>query len=253
MGRGRPRGHAAHVLRPGPAHRGRPRRLPGRAPGRPLPGLPPGRARPSCPARTGPRDGLVEIWNGMPFLSPLWNRGPRVVFSTTSTPRCGRWCSATKAGQRSASCSSARWRRRSTAAAAIVTLSESSKHDIVEQLGFRDRRASTSCRPASTPASPPAPTSPVARPARRRRRPAGAGQALRPAGAGRAEARRRVPDLELVIVGDGYERPRSRPSSTSSTPTTGSASRLPHRRTSSSTSTAGRGSSPRPRPARAGA
>ena len=29
--------------------------------------------------RTGPRDVLVEIWNGMPFLSPIWNRGPRVI------------------------------------------------------------------------------------------------------------------------------------------------------------------------------
>ena len=28
----------------------------------------------------GPRDGLVEIWNGMPFLSPLWAIGPRMVF-----------------------------------------------------------------------------------------------------------------------------------------------------------------------------
>jgi glycosyltransferase involved in cell wall biosynthesis len=30
--------------------------------------------------RYGDRDGLVEIWNGMPFFSPLWARGPRVVF-----------------------------------------------------------------------------------------------------------------------------------------------------------------------------
>ena len=30
--------------------------------------------------RTGPRDGLVEIWNGMPFFSPLWARCPRIVF-----------------------------------------------------------------------------------------------------------------------------------------------------------------------------
>lgn len=29
--------------------------------------------------RTGPRDVLIEIWNGMPFLSPVWNRGPRIV------------------------------------------------------------------------------------------------------------------------------------------------------------------------------
>ena len=27
-----------------------------------------------------PGDALVEIWNGMPFLSPVWYRGPRVVF-----------------------------------------------------------------------------------------------------------------------------------------------------------------------------
>src|SRR6202161_4028653 len=27
-----------------------------------------------------PGDALVEIWNGMPFLSPIWYRGPRIVF-----------------------------------------------------------------------------------------------------------------------------------------------------------------------------
>jgi glycosyltransferase involved in cell wall biosynthesis len=30
--------------------------------------------------RYGKRDALVEIWNGMPFFSPLWASGPRVVF-----------------------------------------------------------------------------------------------------------------------------------------------------------------------------
>ena len=30
--------------------------------------------------RYGQRDALVEIWNGMPFFSPLWASGPRVVF-----------------------------------------------------------------------------------------------------------------------------------------------------------------------------
>lgn len=30
--------------------------------------------------RYGKRDALVEIWNGMPFFSPLWAAGPRVVF-----------------------------------------------------------------------------------------------------------------------------------------------------------------------------
>ncbi len=30
--------------------------------------------------RIGTGDGLVEIWNGMPFLSPLWSHCPRIVF-----------------------------------------------------------------------------------------------------------------------------------------------------------------------------
>jgi glycosyltransferase involved in cell wall biosynthesis len=30
--------------------------------------------------RARPGEALVEIWNGMPFFSPLWYRGPRVVF-----------------------------------------------------------------------------------------------------------------------------------------------------------------------------
>ncbi len=29
---------------------------------------------------SGPRDGLVEIWNGMPFFSPLWAPQPRITF-----------------------------------------------------------------------------------------------------------------------------------------------------------------------------
>ncbi len=28
----------------------------------------------------GPRDGLVEIWNGVPFMTPLWARGPKVTW-----------------------------------------------------------------------------------------------------------------------------------------------------------------------------
>src|SRR5690606_5070882 len=30
--------------------------------------------------RHGERDALVEIWNGMPFFSPLWATGPRAVW-----------------------------------------------------------------------------------------------------------------------------------------------------------------------------
>ena len=30
--------------------------------------------------KIGTGDALVEIWNGMPFFSPLWSRAPRIVF-----------------------------------------------------------------------------------------------------------------------------------------------------------------------------
>ncbi len=30
--------------------------------------------------RHGPRDGLVEIWNGVPWLTPLWATGPTVTW-----------------------------------------------------------------------------------------------------------------------------------------------------------------------------
>ena len=30
--------------------------------------------------RMGPRDALVEIWNGVPWFSPVWFRGPRLTF-----------------------------------------------------------------------------------------------------------------------------------------------------------------------------
>ncbi len=87
----------------------------------------------------------------------------------------------------------------------IVTLSESSKRELVEELGFRD---------AARPVVPPgidARFSPgdakSADPARRRGGTARPGQALRAAdrGARRAQAGS-IPDLEAVIVGEGYRR-----------------------------------------------
>lgn len=45
--------------------------------------------------RHGPCDALVEIWNGMPFASPLWWRGPRCGCITCTAP-CGTWRWATR-------------------------------------------------------------------------------------------------------------------------------------------------------------
>ncbi|MGA3216040.1 MAG: glycosyltransferase family 4 protein [Acidimicrobiales bacterium] len=91
--------------------------------------------------RLGPLDGLVEIWNGMPFLSPLWSRLPRVVFMhhvhgemwsmTLPSPlaEAGRSLESVVAPP-------LYWRSR------IVTLSESSRREIVALPGLRASRVS---------------------------------------------------------------------------------------------------------------
>jgi glycosyltransferase involved in cell wall biosynthesis len=81
----------------------------------------------------GASDGLVEIWNGMPFFSPLWARRPRVVWlhhvhdtmwEMTLPPRLaklGRTIEFRVAPPLYRSSS-------------IVTLSESSKQELVEKM-----------------------------------------------------------------------------------------------------------------------
>jgi glycosyltransferase involved in cell wall biosynthesis len=85
--------------------------------------------------RTGPRDVLVEIWNGMPFLSPLWNRGPRVIiihhvhgemWKMALGPRLG------VLGELFERRVAPAFYRRTT----IVTVSESSKRELVDELGL---------------------------------------------------------------------------------------------------------------------
>lgn len=87
--------------------------------------------------RHGPRDALVEIWNGVPFFSPVWARGPRVtwlhhvhteMWPLVLTPRLARL------GQFLESRLAPPFYRRTP----IVTLSESSKALLLQRLGFRD-------------------------------------------------------------------------------------------------------------------
>ena len=87
----------------------------------------------------------------------------------------------------------------------IVTLSSSSKHDIVEQLRLRPERIDVvppGVDPRFTPGGERSPRPMVV--AVGRLVPVKRYDLLVRAC---AEARRRIPDLELVIVGDGYERP----------------------------------------------
>ncbi len=84
----------------------------------------------------GASDGLVEIWNGMPFFSPVWARRPHVVWlhhvhdsmwKMTLPPRLaalGRMIEFRVAPPL-------------YACTPIVTLSESSKAEIVKKLRFR--------------------------------------------------------------------------------------------------------------------
>jgi glycosyltransferase involved in cell wall biosynthesis len=83
----------------------------------------------------GTGDAVVEIWNGMPFLTPLWSRRPRVVF--LHHVHAEMWQMVLS--RRLASLGNVLEQRvapplyRSTS---IVTLSESSKSEMVERLGF---------------------------------------------------------------------------------------------------------------------
>lgn len=88
--------------------------------------------------RYGARDALVEIWNGMPFFSPVWARGPRVVFlhhvhaemwKMVLPPKLARM------GDLLERSIAPRLYRRSR----MITLSPSSRDEMLE-LGFHDER-----------------------------------------------------------------------------------------------------------------
>ncbi len=153
--------------------------------------------------RLGPRDGLVEIWNGMPFFSPLWCRGPRMVWlHHVHGPMWGMTLppNLAKVGVALEETIAPKFYRRSP----IVTLSESSKAELVHDLGFRPDRVTVvppgidgsfspggerSARPLMVAVGRLVPVKDFARLIR---------LAVR--------VREDVPDLQLVIVGEGYER-----------------------------------------------
>jgi glycosyltransferase involved in cell wall biosynthesis len=151
----------------------------------------------------GPLDGLVEIWNGMPFLSPIWSRLPRVVFMHHVHGEM--WSMAlpsplAQAGRALESVLAPPFYHRSP----IVTLSESSRREIVALPGLRARRVS------------------VVPPGIHPRYCPGGHRAERPlvVAIGRlvpvknfprlvsilSRMREKVPGLECIIVGEGRER-----------------------------------------------
>ena len=81
------------LLRAGPPARGRARRLPRRSASTVASWSSPTAVVAELRWPHGPRDGLVEIWNGVPFLSPLWARGPQITLVHHVHRTCGAWCS----------------------------------------------------------------------------------------------------------------------------------------------------------------
>ena len=153
-----------------------------------------------------PGDALVEIWNGMPFFSPLWYRGPRVIFlhhvhaemwGMVLPPALARLGDTVE--RRLAPPVYRRSR--------VVTLSESSRREIEEMLGLRADRITVAppgvdarFTPGTAALRSPVPlVVAVGRlvPVKR------FDLLLRAL----ARVKREQPALEAVIVGEGYERP----------------------------------------------
>jgi glycosyltransferase involved in cell wall biosynthesis len=154
--------------------------------------------------RMGQRDGLVEIWNGMPFLSPIWARGPRVTWLHHVHAEMWRMMLpgplATVGDLIERRLAPPFYRR-----TPVVTLSASSRHELVHELGFRADRVSVvppGIDPVFSPGGEKSPTPLVVSvgrlaPVKRFHLLVDALVALK------ADH----PALEAVLVGDGQERP----------------------------------------------
>jgi glycosyltransferase involved in cell wall biosynthesis len=153
--------------------------------------------------RSGPRDALVEIWNGMPFFSPLWARGPKVAFLHHVHAEMWRMVlppNLARVGDTLERRVAPPLYRRTRS----VTLSTSSKRELVEDLGFRPDRVDVvppGVDPRFHPGGERSPHPMVV--AVGRLVPVKRYDILVDVLAG---LRQRHPTLEAVIVGEGYER-----------------------------------------------
>jgi glycosyltransferase involved in cell wall biosynthesis len=155
--------------------------------------------------RRGRPDGLVEIWNGMPFFSPLWARCPRIVFlhhvhaemwQMVMSPRLA------PVGAFVESRVAPPFYRRSR----IVTLSSSSRDEIISMLRLPPDNVSVvppGVDPRFTPGGERSPDPLVV--AVGRLVPVKRFDLLIDA---LVSVRRTVPGLRAEIIGEGYERPQ---------------------------------------------
>jgi glycosyltransferase involved in cell wall biosynthesis len=150
-----------------------------------------------------PGDALVEIWNGMPFLSPVWYRGPRIVF--LHHVHAEMWGMVLPpALARLGDTLERRIAPRFYRSSRIVTLSESSRDEIVEMLRLPRAQVTVAAPGVDarfTPGGHRSPTPLVV--AVGRLVPVKRFDALLWA---LAEVKKDHPALEAVVIGEGYER-----------------------------------------------
>ena len=154
--------------------------------------------------RDGARDAVVEIWNGMPFFSPLWARAPRIVFlhhvHEEMWDMVIRPPALAKVGKALELKVAPPFYRN----VPIVTLSQSSKDEIVEKLRLPEANVTVvppGIDPQFSPGGEKSPHPLVV--AVGRLVPVKRFELLLDV---LARAKARHPDLEAVIVGEGYER-----------------------------------------------
>lgn len=155
--------------------------------------------------RHGPIDGMLEVWNGVPYLSPVWYRGPKIVLLHHIHRNMWQMVLESEKLARIGETLETRLAPLVYRRTEIITNSQSSKDEMVEILGFSPERITVAppgidprYKPSGT-ASPHPLVVAVGRlmPSKR------FDELIRVC----AEVRTAVPDLELVIVSDGYERP----------------------------------------------
>jgi glycosyltransferase involved in cell wall biosynthesis len=155
-------------------------------------------------ARQGPRDGLVEVWHGINFLSPLWARGPRVAFAHHVHGDQFRYVLPGPAARAAEVLETkiSPWLYRTTP---IATLSPSNRNELVALGHAADNvhvvppGVDPACRPGG--ARSPHPLVVVVGRLMPQKRVDLVADALAP-------LRSTYPDLELVVVGDGPDRER---------------------------------------------
>ncbi len=155
----------------------------------------------------GPRpDAVVEYWNGVPFLSPVWHRGPRLVF--IHHLHRDMWRMVLPASERLARLGDVLERRIAPPfyrSSPIVTLCESSRQELIAHQGFQPNQVIAVPPGIDQRFSPGGRSSrhPLVVAVGRLMPPKRFDAVIRAAARARSEA---VPDLELVIAGEGRER-----------------------------------------------